>query len=135
MFAEVLLGEGGVQAAEGVEDIQPPGLIEANGDIMSSIAKRGQALAAEAPRAQETRSAQPEQTVEVHLARQSRFVPLAGVQVDAVAIANEPAAEVGDIGFAAAASGNDMFETEGDVHETPSQAEANDYATSGKIDR
>ena len=111
-----MVGGGGVQAALGVEHVEAPGLVEADGHLVAGAAQGAQAGGAEAPGAQEAGAAGDADAVEVHPGGQGGGVPAAGVEVHRVAVGHQPPRQVGDGGGAAALVGQHPLVAESDVH-------------------
>ena len=109
MFAEVLFGRRDVQAALRIEDVLAPGLVEADGDVVAGSLLGMLAGSGEAPRPQESWPACARQRVIAETGGEPGVVPTAGVKVNFVAVAHEPAREVRNVRLATAASRQNAF--------------------------
>jgi hypothetical protein len=70
----------------------------------------------EAPRAEEARHLAARQRMITNAGRQRFLIPLAGVNVDAVAVGQQSPGQVGDVGLTAAAGRQNTLMAKGDFH-------------------
>ena len=83
---------------------------------MARALKRGLATSSEAPGPPEPRSTGRQQRVVVDFPGQRLGIPGARIEMDLVAVRDEAASQIGDVGAAAAAGGENLVVAECDIH-------------------